>query len=97
MQLDGVRSALQEVAREVAVLTPSSRWYLFGSVTRGKKVPSDVDLLIVYEQQSDPVCIRIALSDLMLSMPIHILFMHQEEERELDGVATQRAVLIYPT
>lgn len=96
MKLDLVRTELQAVAGDLENQMPDVRWYLFGSVADGNAAPGDVDLLIVYQHETEPALIRKALSELMASMPIHLLFMDEGEERELDGVATQKAVLIYP-
>lgn len=86
--VDFVRSERARVSK----ITPRTKWYLFGSVTRAKRPVSDIDLLIVCDQDEDCAIVRNELRDSCLRYPIHLMLMTRAEEVELDFVKGEAAV-----
>lgn len=87
---------MKHEAQALATNVPGAEWYLFGSVARHEKLPTDVDLLIVYQRDSDVRELRKGLESLSRSLPLHLLFLRRDEENELQFVAEQRAMRIFP-
>lgn len=93
---DEIALLAQEIAKRGAFFK-TTRWYIFGSVTKGSRSPSDFDILVIYRDLSDTVEIRKRLTDLELIRPIHLLFMTKEEEKETGFISGQSCVeLIAP-
>ena len=96
MELEEIASKLQGVARSLSEDVPDSTWYLFGSITRRDPLPSDVDLLIVYENDADAPTLRRGLANLAHFLPLHVLLLRKDEENELHFVDEENAVRIFP-
>src|SRR6478736_726871 len=96
MELEEIASKLRSEAQALATDVPGAKWYLFGSVARRAKLPIDVDLLIVYQNDSDVRELRKGLEPLSGSLPLHLLFLREDEENELQFIAEQRAMRIFP-
>lgn len=73
-----------------------SSWYLFGSVLEDCAAPSDIDILIIYDNPSTPSQIRENIENLVLIRPIHLIFMTLEEELETNFIASQRCIQFHP-
>lgn len=73
-----------------------SRWYLFGSTSRGDE-DSDIDLLILHADghHQEAADAREAIDKLCPPQPLDVQLMSVSEERALDFVRTERAVLIW--
>ena len=71
-------------------------WYLFGSFLRDPNKARDIDILIIYKNESHPRIVREALSDIGLQFPLDLIFMTEEEESQFDFIRSQRAEIIYP-
>jgi hypothetical protein len=54
----------------------------------------DIDLLVVYESADDLPTVKHVLQGIAQRIPLDIIFMHKEEEREFGFVIGQRAVKI---
>lgn len=52
----------------------------------------DLDLLVVYQQTIDLKSVRASLEEIAIKIPLDIIYMHEDEERELKFVAGQRAI-----
>ncbi len=96
MELEEIISRLKNEARALATHAPTAQWYLFGSVIRGVPAPTDVDLLIVYENDFDARELRKGLESLSQLLPLHLLLMRKDEEKELQFITEQRAVKVFP-
>gem|GEM_PF-1742594 len=71
--------------------------YLFGSIISHHNHVNDVDLLVVYEKESDLPVVKNVLHRIGWKMPLDITYMNREEERELDFVKRQGAVRVLET
>jgi predicted nucleotidyltransferase len=96
MDLEKIITDLKGVACSLGSHVAASQWYVFGSTTRHKKLPADIDVLIVYEKDSDVQKLRLGLEALGRRFPLHVLFLRADEERELKFVAEQAAIRIFP-
>ncbi|SRR6266516_7208497 len=97
MEVEEIILKLRHEAQTLAAHVPSARWYLFGSVIRGIRAPTDIDLLIVYKRDSDARELRQGLEPFSQSLPLHLLFLRRDEESELHFVEEQQAIRIFPT
>jgi len=74
---------------------PNNKCYLFGSVLQeNKNLKSDIDILILYKNDTDPKIIRDQFDQILISFPIHIIFLTYEEEGELNFIERVNAILI---
>jgi predicted nucleotidyltransferase len=96
MDLEKIAADLKEKAEALASCVSGTQWYLFGSATRHAKLPADLDLLVVYQNDSDVLQLRKTLEAYSQSLPLHILFLRKDEEAELRFISEQRAMRIFP-
>lgn len=71
---------------------PSSRWYLFGSVTTAKRPVGDIDLLVVCENTAECASARAELAAICTQFPIHLLLMTPNEEAEVEFIQSENAI-----
>jgi predicted nucleotidyltransferase len=95
MDVDIVMRLVRE-AHRVALRFPSSRWYVFGSWSRGEAEFDDIDLLIVYPEGINSQELRGELKGLLFSMPVDLYLLQEAEEREFNFVAAQQCKQIFP-
>ena len=88
-----VRVLVDEMRRIKGRVQPS-RWFLFGSITKAKKPPGDIDLLIVCETTAHCALVRAELASICERFPIHLLLMTLSEEAETEFIQSERAVEI---
>lgn len=91
---DRVIELVRDEMRRILELVPRSRWYLFGSVTTAKRPVSDIDLLVVCEEDVDCAKVREAISGTCAQYPIHMLLMTKGEEAEVNFIKNERAIEI---
>lgn len=73
----------------------NNQCYLFGSLLQeNKNLKSDIDILILYRNKNEPEIIREKLDPILLSFPVHIIFLTYEEERELNFLQRVTTILI---
>jgi predicted nucleotidyltransferase len=88
--LSGVEGQLNEVV--------GVELYLFGSSTRGKASPSDVDVLLVYPDGA--LSCGHDLAQIIRELPAaeiyDVLALSQREERELEFIDGEHAIRIWP-
>jgi len=96
VELKEVVQDLRCLAKELSKDFPNIRWYLFGSLLRQEAMPSDIDLLIVYQYGVETNKLRMGLSKMCLQLPIDLLLLRKDEEKEHDFVAEQSAMCIFP-
>lgn len=80
------------------VLPARFRLYVFGSVTRANTAPNDVDLLLVYADGtlSDAHAVAKAIRSTPATPPYDVLVASETEATQLDLVAKQGAVPVWP-
>jgi hypothetical protein len=96
MDLEEVKSKLKVAAQSLSADVLGAQWYVFGSVTEQANLPADVDLLVVYQEDSDVQKLRKGLERYSLILPLHVLFLREDEEEELRFVSDQHAIRIFP-
>ena len=97
MELKEVVKDLKCLARELSKEIPNMSWYLFGSLLRQKTLPSDIDLLIVYPHGVEARKLRMKLNAICLRLPVDLLLLREDEELELNFIAEQSAMCIFPS
>ncbi len=96
MELKKVTQDLRSLAKKLSRDFPSARWYLFGSLIRQAAMPSDIDLLIVYQFDHETQGLRMGLDPMCTSLPIDLLLLREDEESELNFISDQSAMCIFP-
>jgi len=96
MALDEIIHKLREVAINLAPQVPGARWFLFGSTVRGKDLPNDVDVLVVYQKDKERLILRNGLALLLEKLPLHLVLMREDEAAETQFIENQRALCISP-
>lgn len=90
-----VRALCVEVQR-IRARVPTSRWYLFGSITTTKRPVGDIDLMVVCDTSADCIMVRAEMDSVCAQYPIHLLLMTFSEEAEVKFIQGESAVEIYP-
>lgn len=80
----------------VSKLVQDAEWYLFGSLLHTPHQAIDIDILIIYRSDDTAEMIRGELGEVTLRFPVHLLFLSEHEEDELDFIDSQRCVPIHP-
>lgn len=76
-------------------LLPNNECYLFGSIIEeNKSLKSDIDILILYKEDNEPKIIREKLDQILISFPVHLIFLTYEEESELNFIDRVTAISI---
>ncbi|NEP78887.1 MAG: hypothetical protein F6K39_12335 [Okeania sp. SIO3B3] len=81
------------VLMKVQSTSPRINIYLFGSILKETLI-ADIDILVVYNSVSDLVVPREALNRISLSLPLDVVYMTKEEEKQFDFIESQDAILI---
>jgi len=74
--------------------SPDYGSYLFGSTLREDSVPSDIDVIVVYRKGVDISALKTKLNALSIYYPLDITYMTESEERELNFLEQQSAVVL---
>jgi predicted nucleotidyltransferase len=90
--IEYLRVEVATVSREI----PNTTCFLFGSAAINALAASDVDVLILCSGDEEAITVRQKLAGTCLHFPLHLLVVTQEEERELNFIATQSCLRIYP-
>jgi hypothetical protein len=90
-----VVSLVKGWAVDAELVAPGSRWYLFGSGSRGCPFPNDIDILVVYGDDSHAFHVRRRVAGNTVP-PVHLLMMRVDEEAELEFVKKQQCIEIFP-
>lgn len=62
----------------------SCEWYIFGSVATGEKSPSDIDVLLICDDEHNLARVQDEILEYLLLAPIHLVAMTSQEERVLN-------------
>lgn len=65
--------------------------YVFGSFLSKTTGIGDLDLVVVYEDSNDLKGLQSALNDMSKMIPLDVIYMHRDEERELNFIASRGA------
>ena len=95
MNLEFLVNELVQKANKINNANPFLRWYLFGSILVQPRLANDIDLLIIYQKEIDPGIVRKELNDVLISNPLHITFLLEAEDEELNFLNQQVASLIF--
>lgn len=79
----------------VSKLVQDTKWYLFGSLLRSPRKAIDIDILILYRSDDTTKIIRGELREVTLRFPIHLIFLSECEESELDFINSEQCVPIH--
>ena len=88
--------ALDKEMQRIRMRVPTSRWFVFGSITTTMRPVGDIDLLVVGKTAADCATVRAELSSLCTRIPIHLLLMTPSEEAEANFIQGEDAVEIIP-
>jgi predicted nucleotidyltransferase len=91
-----VLRALYEEMQRIRAQAPTSRWFLFGSITTAERPLGDIDLLVVCKTTANCATVRVELAAICARFPIHLLLMTSREEAEVKFIQSESAVEITP-
>lgn len=94
--LDDFLMAVRIEAQRIDQLSPNAIWYLFGSTLDSLQNAADIDLLVLCADDRDAVVVRQELEGVCLNFPLHLFLLTRQEEAELNFIANDRFVKIYP-
>jgi hypothetical protein len=86
--------ALYRDMHRIEAQVPTSRWYVFGSITTTKRPVGDIDLLVVCETTAACRLVRAELAVICARYPIHLLLMTRSEEKEVNFIDGEGAIEI---
>ncbi len=82
------------VINEFAGMCPKSTFgdiYIFGSILTNSESVSDIDILIIYRSCKEILEIKNNVSILTHRLPIAVMYMTPDEEREFNFIEAQKA------
>lgn len=94
MELGLIIKYLLEVKSILLSHQVKSEFFVFGSILIKGALPSDIDLLVIYQDDNDPIIIRHELKPLCMKYPVDLTFMTASEEMELNFIMRTRAINI---
>lgn len=96
MKTSEVITAIRLEAENRAQDDPNATWYLFGSALVDPQGAKDVDVVVIVSSDQHGRKIRENLSVECRLLPVHLLILTEDEERELDFINAQHCVQLYP-
>src|SRR5882724_5692501 len=93
MDLEEVKETLRDIGNVLSAKTKSVDCFLFGSILK-EKFPNDVDLLIVYNDESQLRTVKAQFEAMSLKYPLHFIYLTFLEEEEFDFIKQQAAELV---
>jgi hypothetical protein len=94
--LDDFLVVLRIEAHRIGQLSPNAAWYLFGSTLESFQDASDIDILILCDDDEAAAVVRHELQDACLNFPLHLFLLTRQEEAELNFIAQERCMKVYP-
>lgn len=94
MELGLIVKNLVEVKSILLSKQVKSEFFVFGSILNKGALPSDIDLLVIYQGENDPNTIRHELKPLCMNYPVDLTFMTDSEELELNFIIRTQAINI---
>lgn len=98
--VDGIDETLSYLTKKSKVLSSTIsdlEWYLFGSFVVRPYEANDIDVLVVYNESSEPKIVRDAFHDFPLRLPLHLTFLLKQEVIELNFIAKQKTIIqVFP-
>lgn len=88
-----IRELCAEMHR-IRARVPTSRWYMFGSVTKAQRPIGDIDVLVICETTAGCNIVRAELALICSSYPIHLLLMTTSEEADVNFIKEEGALEI---
>jgi len=83
---------LRATATLAVKAVPHVRMFVFGSFVYGESWPGDVDILVIYEHSSDTKRIRELIAPLYNELPIHVLYLTNLEELQLQFIRNEKCI-----
>jgi predicted nucleotidyltransferase len=96
MTQDELTLILRTEAQRIGSLAPGAIWHIFGSSLQTFERASDIDVLILCTSDGAAALIRHELGEACLRLPLHLFLLTREEEAELDFIASEGCIQIYP-
>jgi hypothetical protein len=95
--LDDFLMVLRVEAQRIDQLSPNAVWYLFGSTLESFQNAANIDLLILCADDDVASLVRHELQDTCLSFPLHLFLLTRQEEAELNFIAQEHCMKVYPS
>jgi predicted nucleotidyltransferase len=95
MGLEEIKLELNKIGEDLGKTASRIECYLFGSLLLSDKSTNDVDILILYENQSHVRTVKEHFKFLSTIYPLHICYFTFAEEKQFNFVEEQKAVKIF--
>jgi hypothetical protein len=89
--------SLRAEAERICQLAPDAIWYLFGSTLRAFENAADIDVLVLCDTDDSVALVRHELREACQRLPLHLFLITRCEEAELDFLASEGCVQVYPS
>lgn len=87
-----LKNSIQSIAQGVDPDSSRTSWYVFGSRAHGHPEPSDIDLMVICDDDSTADSVRRAVDiDRAAPLSIHLSIFTVAEEKEIDAIAHREA------
>lgn len=90
-----VVASLHACAVALGQLANGTQWHLFGSVDRNEVNASDIDLMILCQDDEQADALREIIDPEAFALPLHMALMTYNEATEVDAVRVQKSHVIF--
>lgn len=90
-----VVASLRQLAVSLGPVAHGAEWHLFGSVNRDEPDASDIDLMILCNDDAQADTLRLAIDPDSLALPIHLALLTFDEAAAIDAVQVQQSTVIF--
>lgn len=90
-----VVESLKQLAISLGAATHGAEWHLFGSVNRDKLDASDIDLMILCNDDAQADALRKAIDPDSLMLPLHLALLTFDEAASINAIKEQQSTAIF--
>lgn len=94
MSRSEVIASLSELASLLGPVAGGTEWHLFGAVNRGDPDASDIDLMILCENDAQADRLRQAIDPDSFSLPLHLSLLTFEEADAIKAISMQQSTAV---
>lgn len=90
-----VVASLKQLAVSLGPAAHGAEWHLFGSVNRDELDASDIDLMILCNDDSQADALRQAIDPDSLVLPLHLALLTFDEAAAINAIQVQQSTVIF--
>jgi predicted nucleotidyltransferase len=96
MTSEKLLTLLRTEARRIATFAPDAVWYVFGSAIGAFHRASDIDVLVLCNNDDEAIIVRQELREACVAHPLHLFLVTRDEESQFKFITTQPCMKLYP-